>query len=331
MNYKNFATYFSEPEKNHAKLPTYDSTYPIFGQASGYTLNVDVNVGCLDDPFADGFSFGFEDTCVPDFIIAERGSGVNNYLAMAGAPMGGHGGSDPFIGVPTNNLRISAIEILSSGALHGYKLDNLNPLSLVMENPERGLRSRRDILPAEILANNFDTTIHPAENTLWSGVNNFTNTKDYPILTSTLRNNNNKEYLELISTSDIADSGKLKLRFSHETPTFNLQLADGAFSFGGYKLGLRAAKERLVAEVDSFFTVDEIELKIVANKAAGTRDYVIDVVGYSDDKLLQVTPKVGGFLQNASGFASVWFGCYSCIFWVWGYRRDWNCIRSHFR
>ena len=47
--------------------------------------------------------------------------------------------------------------------------------------------------------------------------------------------------------------------------------------------------------------VDDIELKVTAKKSASSRDYVIDVVGYSDDKLLHITPKIGGFLQNASG------------------------------
>ena len=45
----------------------------IFGEASGYTLNIDINAGCLDDPFSQGFSFGFEDTCVPEFIIDNGG------------------------------------------------------------------------------------------------------------------------------------------------------------------------------------------------------------------------------------------------------------------
>ena len=299
LNYKNFATYFSEPEINHANLKTYADTYPIFGEASGYTLNIDINAGCLDDPFSQGFSFGFEDTCVPEFIIDNGGSGVNNYLAMAGAPIGAHGESAPFIGVPTNNLRISAIEILSSGGLLGYKSEF--HLGLISEIPTTGLRGRRDIFPVEILSHDFDTTLYPSENTLWSGVNNLTNEADHALLTQTIRNDDEEDYLEMLSTSSVADSGKLKLRFSHETPILNLQLADGAFSFGSYEKGLRAAKERLVAEVDSFFVVDDIQLKITAKKAAGTRDYVLDVVGYSDDKLLHITPKIGGFLQNASG------------------------------
>ena len=52
LNYKNFATYFSEPEINHANLKTYADTYPIFGEASGYTLNIDIYFLFLILPFS---------------------------------------------------------------------------------------------------------------------------------------------------------------------------------------------------------------------------------------------------------------------------------------
>ena len=51
----------------------------------------------------------------------------------------------------------------------------------------------------------------------------------------------------------------------------------------------------------SFIDIDTLTLKVVAKKAASTRDYILDVVGYSDDKLLNVTPASGGFIQDPSG------------------------------
>ena len=53
------------------------------------------------------------------------------------------------------------------------------------------------------------------------------------------------------------------------------------------------------------FVVDCVFLRVLAKKAVGSRNYAIDVVGYSDDKILNVTRKIGGFLQNVSGDGSI--------------------------
>ena len=42
-------------------------------------------------------------------------------------------------------------------------------------------------------------------------------------------------------------------------------------------------------------------MKVLAKKQAGSRDYALDVVGYSDDKLLNRTSPSGGFIQDPSG------------------------------
>ena len=343
-SFKNFATYFSEPELDYTegrldeilKIKTkhltvdgsieehesvYDSgnfygtgNYPIFGSGYGgvsgvspltphtggisgaYTLNIDVSVSCTDDPFSDGFNFGFEDTCKPTFIAGASGTeGGNNYLAMAGAPLGTQSQSSTVGNVPTNNLRISAIEILSSGGLVGFEVNDV--LNLTCLPSPTGIRSTRTILPAQVLNNDYNTTIYPEENTLWSGINNIQNKTIDERLVDSIRSDDDL-YLELVSTSHVADSGKLKLKFSHEPPEFTFQLRDGAFGFG--LDGFDRAAVKKTAEVDSFFVIDDIELKIIAKKKSGTRDYVVDVVGYSDDNLLHITPKVGGFLQNTS-------------------------------
>lgn len=336
-SFKNFATYFSEPELDFTegrldeilKIKTkhltvdgsisehesaYNGTYPIFGSGYGgasgvspltphtggisgaYTLNIDVSVSCTDDPFADGFNFGFEDTCKPTFIAGPSGTeNENNYLAIAGAPMGTQSQGQSIGNVPTNNLRISAIEILSSGGLFGFETKDVINLTCIPS--PTGIRSTRTILPSQVLNNDYNTTIHPEENTLWSGINNIQNKTIDERLVDSIRSNDDL-YLELVSTSHVADSGKLKLKFSHEPPEFTFALKDGAFGFG--LDGFDRAAVRKTAEVDSFFVIDDIELKIIAKKKAGTRDYVVDVVGYSDDNLLHITPKVGGFLQNTS-------------------------------
>ena len=54
---------------------------------------------------------------------------------------------------------------------------------------------------------------------------------------------------------------------------------------------------------DGFFVVDRdcITLRVRAKKQSGSRDYVLDVVGYSDDCILNITSAAGGFLQASSG------------------------------
>lgn len=298
-NYKNFVTYISEPEVNHAKAYEWKNHYPLFGIASGYTLNIDINVSCADDPFSEGFNFGFEDTCHPKFIT--NSASGNDYLALDGSPISTQN-QEPYLGLNlTDNLRISAIEIISSGASVGIKKEHY--LNMYAEVPPIGLRSSRSILPSKVLKYNYNTTIYPSdENSLWKAYDNVSyNNEDDNILHAILSDQDTSKYIELVSTTSIADSGKLKLKFSHEAPVLTFQLADGAFAFGSDLTGFDSAIGRNASETDSFFIVDEIELKVIAKKAVGSRDYVLDVVGYSDDKLLNITPKIGGFLQNASG------------------------------
>ena len=264
----NYVTYIVEPDINNAVLPTYHDNYPIFGLDNGYTLAFDIEVKNRedDDSFSKGFTIGFDQSSIDTNTVHD------------------------------DTLRISAIEILTSGS--GIRLDGTVNFYSEAAN---SLRSRRSILPSRVMVNDYDTTIYPSgEHSLWrdsSGQYNNTNTNN---LVEVIRDSRTSRNIELISTSDVADSGKLKLRFSHESPLASFRLDDGAFS-KSFGAGVDAAIERNKADTDSFFVIDEIELVIVAKKAVSSRDYVIDVVGYSDDRLLAVSPKIGGFLQNASG------------------------------
>ena len=273
-DYRNYTTYISEPETNNAKLLTSDSNYPILNMSNGYTLNVDIDVLCRqdDDSFTQGFSIGYDQSCIP--------TGVNVH----------------------DTLNIAAIEILCSGGAVGISgiIDN-GDLGVYIKSQEKGLRSVREILPSQVLSYNYDTTIYPSgEHSVWKNDSNVFNYDIKDELTQSIRSNDIGRFVELVSTSDVADSGKLKLKFSHEAPTFVFGLRDGEFNkqFG---FGLKTAESKYFSEVDSFFQVEDIELKIIAKKAVGSRDFVVDAVGYSDDKLFHITPKIGGFLQNASG------------------------------
>lgn len=281
-NYANFATYISEPEVNNLLLRTWDRNYPLMEQASGYTLNIDLNSYCLDDPFNDGFNVGYEYDCV---------TSGNKLLLPQNKPSG-----------LTNNLRISSIEIANSGGVGILRDAGLNFYS---EVSPIGQRISRFISPAQVLTSGFDAGIYPSTTTVWKsydGLEQNTQASGARLLTDILNNYSSQDYITLHS-STITDSGKLNLKFSHTPPTSVIEYTDGAFSFGDRNFD--AAYLSNVAGVDNFFTIDSIELKVTAKKAAGTRDYVLDVVGYSDDKLLNITSAVGGFLQNISGTGSI--------------------------
>ena len=266
----NPTTYLTEPLTNNAKLDNDDSDYPLFINESGYLLNIDVETSTSDDPFDGGFTKGFSEDNRPLYGRRE-------------------------------DFRIISLEILSQG-VSNLRSDAILPFSVQV--PATGLRTERKIFPSNLLKYNFDTTIYPSgEHSLWKddGNNTFNDAEDNSYLSNLLRLDDNDKFIELSSTTTVADSGKLKLKFSHETPTSAFKYADGAFQFAFESDSFVAAGKRQVSDTDSFFVVDDIELKVTAKKSASSRDYVIDVVGYSDDKLLHITPKIGGFLQNASG------------------------------
>lgn len=276
----NYSTYISEPEVNNLLLYTWDDNYPFMEEGSGYTLNIDVNSTCLDDPFNTGFNFGYEDDCST--------SGINLSLP------------ENYPTTPTNNLRISSIEICNSGGV-GILRDSY--LNFYSEVSPIGQRISRSIFPVQVLANDFDTSIYPQVNSTWKSSNSLTyntSASGANVLNGILVNDSSSDYITLNYIDGVEDSGKLNLKFSHQPPTRVIEYQNGAFSFGENN-NFDSATLGNVAATDNFFTIDSVELKVRARKAVGSRDYVLDIVGYSDDKLLNITPAIGGFLQNISG------------------------------
>jgi hypothetical protein len=292
-NYVNFSTYISEPEINNLLLRTWEQGYPVMGRPSGYTLNLDFNIQCLDDPFNEAFGAGYEDTCK---------------LNVANLPQN-------FSLTPSNSLRISAIEIANSGDYcvmcsgRGVKRDAY--LGFNVEVDSIGRRLKRSILPSQVIPSYVNVDIYPSANTVWvsspdsySNVAYNTSVSGSEILTSRLQNDAPYDYITLVSTSPISDSGRLTLKFSHQPPTTVRDYTNGSFSFGDKSFS--AATMQYIPQVDHFFTIDNISLRVLAKKAAGTRDYALDIVGYSDDRILNITPKIGAFLQNNdSGYGDI--------------------------
>lgn len=303
----NYVTYITEPETNYAALNTWESNYPLLGSgstdvynnidASGYTLNINIDIECLDDPFDQGFNLGYEEqSCEMQEIV---NYGNNDYLALDGEPISSQ--SAWYQLNPSNNtLHITAIEIANSGQSATLTSHYL-PFNILV--PASGNRITKEILPSEVLIYNYDTTIYPEINTIWES-NDYTNSSGDSsyALASLLRDRNNQTF---ITMSDPQSSGKLKLLFRDEPLVATDTLRDGAFNAGWFNRSLETANIKNYSPSDGFYTIDSIELKVVAKKNAGVRDYVLDIVGYSNDRLLNVTSGVGGFLQNTEGTGNV--------------------------
>lgn len=303
----NFTNYSSEPETNYGALYEWESRYPVLGEASGYTLSFNIKVTDHSDAFTAGFDEGFEE----NYVIYESHASGNDYLALDGSPIATQ--DQGFLN-PNQSIRISAIEICNSGTL-GPATENYLPFYADVQ--ATGNRIERRIRPIGMPIYGHTNEIYPAVSSIWYGsgdpsISNETQagaTRTLELLNSDYPTH----YITLNSTGPIADSGKLLLEFGHRAADSIREVTKGAFNFafdqapgchnvsGAYntlnKTGFDSA--------DHFFVTDCVFLRVLAKKAIGTRDYAIDVVGYSDDKILNITRQIGGFLQNTSGNGSI--------------------------
>jgi len=302
----NFATYSSRPQVNHAGSYQWNSgVYPLMQEPSGYTLRFNIDSKSLDDPFDGGFSTGFEEESSP---IYETTVGKNDHLAIDGSPLSTR---SSVIVNTLRSLRISAVEIasLSKTGYCGFGPSREDKLGLFVDVTPTGQRLERVIYPIEFKSSEFDTGIYPSKNTVWKGINSDlgissqnTDTCNSAVLTDIIRNKKTWEYVSLDSIPATSESGKLTIKFGHEIPGPIIAYSDGAFSLGGFPDGsFDTAHEKTMSQVDNFFPIDSMSLKVYARKTNGADDYPIDVVGYSDDGMLNITSAVGGFLQNPSG------------------------------
>lgn len=307
----NYSTYSSAPETNIvSELYDWQRTEtPLLHMGSGYSLSFSVRAVAFDDPFDPGFNAGFEENYIlPDIISDDSG---NNYLALDGAPLSTQ--EEKFIN-PTAGFRVSAIEICNSGGL-GPRPEDYMPVYVEVDS--KGRRLERSITPSYMLPAAFDTTIYPSVSSVWQksddpSVSNLDRCGAEE-LTKILSINNVVDSIKLDSTSggDVADSGKLILKFSHlggkvseiTKGAFNVEFDQGTKNIWWSPSGSFNVENKTLGDKFDipFFTVDTLTLKVTAKKAVGTRDYILDVVGYSDDKLLNVTNPSGGFIQNPSG------------------------------
>jgi hypothetical protein len=278
----NFTTYISTPKINNANLLSSDPKYPYMDSGNPlnlenepYTLTLNFAYDCSQFPFNDRFNFSYEQNCI-----------INNSLSDIDNP-------NPF-----HALLISAIEIGNSGGLGIRKNNVLNFFTQVRDKSER---IKKTILPTQLLTTSFDNGIYPQASSIWR-------TPDYEYSNQSLTDSNillqkiqdidyeNGDFISLSGSIPYIDSGRLILKFDgSRRPEERFQ--GGSFRFGGNKSFNDAKLQGYFYE--DYYEVDSVELRIIAKKLSGQSDYNIDVVGYSDDKLLYVTSPIGGFLQNS--------------------------------
>lgn len=307
---RDWFTIVTEPLEFYAGTGVNRIDYPILGEPSGYTLSFDVKSNCKFEPFDDGFNEGFEEGCDIRKLGIDLAShylpanSVNNHLGISSTPLSTR---TQGYGLNLNNsIRFSALEIVNAGLNYGIIEDSV--LNLHMMPQPTGQRLERILSPTKVLTTSYTNNIYPTGivNTWVSSADTdglrFDNTSDEHagVLVDRLANRFVDGWITLEDVNPVSASGKLQLLYKHSKPKSIKQPTGGSFLFGqkygGSDFG--TAKVELVPVDDSFYVVEEITLRLSARKAAGTDDYPIDVVGYSDDGVLAITSQTGGFLQN---------------------------------
>jgi hypothetical protein len=293
-SYKNFGIYATEPLINNVSFDTSHENYPLLGSgitSGDYIVSFDVISECRDDPFDDGYDESYEEYVCNNntpFTFLQTESSNDILLENDGLI---------YLDEVNDSLKIFSIEMCNSGESASYRNKFL---SLFSQVPDIGERLTRNIFPKEVLLYNQINDIYPSVQSLWSNStdNNLTVSGASQLVPSIV-DNTNQSYIRL-DYSSIQNSGKLLLKFSHEPPFTKYGLRDGAFDFGVFSedKAFDTAKFGNITEPDIFFTIDKIDLKVIARKSPNTPNYFLDVVGYSNDRLLNVTSEAGGFLQN---------------------------------
>ena len=292
--YRNFGTYGTKPEINNFLKYQWQSGYPLLGPDTGYTLTFQVSGRSLDDPFDQGFDFGFEEnTDVVDSV-----AGSDDYLAIDGAPLATQNQS---MGLnPTNALRISAIEICNSGGLVGLGKEHYMPF--YMQVRPSGDSLERRAMPAKILQWDHDSGIYPVASSVWNSPNGLFDNTTVSGATNLLHSLNylNDDYyinLRRLDSPYRADSGRLAMKFTLDN--LDLPTKRGEFGFGHAKSAFDVGDRK---ELDTFFIPNRATLRVRARKeSSDIRDYSFDVVGWTDDRLLNISSPTGGFLQSTGG------------------------------
>jgi len=266
--------------------PEWDSRYPDFEQLENYTVEFQVIAQDFGIVFDEGYTLGYQKN--PD-IAAEDISGV------------------------MNSIKVSAIEICSSGD----SILKQQFLGLKIYNEQISNKIERCFLPSSFELFDFDTGIYPSVSSIWKTNDDEyysnLNTSGADRLLDYVRDADERRYATLQHMGPLADSGKLTVQFSHTASDSYKEVSPGAFGLGfdqnqtsgnmwfSPSGAFNTLNKNDIDVIDNFFTPETVTLRVLAKKEVGSRDYSLDVIGYSDDCIINVTSAECGFLQNSSG------------------------------
>ena len=310
----NFATYSLKPITN-VFTDQYDwqrRDKPHTDELTSYSLSFEVKVTPRDDAFHPGFDKGFEE----DYVMHTTYANDEDHLSLDGAPLATQ---DQSLINPTKGIRISAIEICNSGGswLSSFTRPRREDyFNLFLDVPSKGRRLEKKILPSFFaLADASNSGVWPAVSSVWNHKNqptdlvlgNNLDTCGSDQIVKALQTDSVLDYTELHTTGPHYDSGKMIIKFGYGRGEVS-EIVKGAFSCDFDQdncpiwfnpSGAFNIETKTPAGFDhNYLEIESITLKVKAKKATGTRDFVLDVVGWSDDKLLNVTKAPSGFLQN---------------------------------
>ena len=250
-----YTTYSTNPSINNCTYQWLD--HPDLWSELDFYLEFEALATSNNDPFNTGFGFGFADA-------------INN---------------SPADGYP---LQISAIELTSRTELEtqcGIGPAKEDFIGMYVEIQEKGNRLKKTIKCSE-----FKTDV---DSSLWEGVDLDIvglSTNETVEEANTLKNYINDRYnFRYIRLNDSVNN-KLVLEFGHHIGSAKFGLVNGAFSFGSIPGSFETAGTGSKSYFNSFFKVDELTLRISVKKPLGQSNFPIEVSGYTNDKLLAITP-----------------------------------------
>lgn len=193
----------------------------------------------------------------------------------------------------SRHIKISATEVSNSGDSWFFR-DEFLPFHIGVQ--EKGLRIQKSIKPQKFYA---DDKVQPLVNSVWQGTYGHTNQDETGRINLGSQLAESYDFSNAILTSGSTGFGDLKLQFGLQDDSYSFSYRGGEFAFSFDEREFPVAKLSKDFTDKSWFIVDEIFLKVRARKATGGSDFALDVVGYTDDGLLNISTPFN-FLDNQS-------------------------------
>lgn len=188
-------------------------------------------------------------------------------------------------------IRVSATEVSNSGDF-GFFKDEFLPFYIGVQ--EKGLRIQKSIKPQKFYS---DDKVQPLVNSIWQGTYGHTSQNEEGRINLGSQLAESYDYSNAVLMSGDSGFGDLKLQFGLQDESYSFSYKNGEFAFAFDEREFPVAKLSKDFTDKSWFIVDEIFLKVRAKKATGGSNFALDVVGYTNDGLLNISTPFN-FLDN---------------------------------